>query len=175
MQGENQQASNSSSYQNALATQATSALSNATGVNLDAEMTIMLNLENAYASTAKLLTTVTSMFSVPPAGRMMTMSANFVSTQYLANSLVAPVMQAQSSLTKAMTELSTGQYADLGLQLGDQSGYELSLKEQVQPAPDADDRQQRRRHHLSTAQDALTLDRHERPDDHARSCGLDSR
>ena len=27
---------------------------------------------------------------------------------------------------------STGQYADLGLQLGDQSGYELSLKEQVE-------------------------------------------
>ena len=62
IQGENQQASDSSSYQNALATQATSALSNATGVNLDAEMTNMLNLENTYASTAKLLTTVTSMF-----------------------------------------------------------------------------------------------------------------
>jgi flagellar hook-associated protein 1 FlgK len=63
LQGENQQASDSSSYQNALATQATTALSNATGVNLDAEMTNMLNLENSYASTAKLLTTVTSMFS----------------------------------------------------------------------------------------------------------------
>jgi flagellar hook-associated protein 3 FlgL len=59
------------------------------------------------------------------------MSTNFVSTQYLANSLVGPVMQAQSQLTSAMTEESTGQYADLGLQLGDQSGYELSLKEQV--------------------------------------------
>jgi flagellar hook-associated protein 3 FlgL len=59
------------------------------------------------------------------------MGANFVSTHYLANSLVAPVMQAESQLTTAMTELSTGQYADLGLQLGDQSGYELSLKEQV--------------------------------------------
>jgi len=63
LQGENQQASDSSSYQNALATQATSALSNATGVNLDVEMTNMLNLENSYASTAKLLTTVNSMFS----------------------------------------------------------------------------------------------------------------
>jgi flagellar hook-associated protein 3 FlgL len=62
---------------------------------------------------------------------MTTMSANFVSTQFLANSLVAPTMQAQSSLTTAMTEESTGQYADLGLQLGDQSGYELSLKEQL--------------------------------------------
>jgi flagellar hook-associated protein 3 FlgL len=40
-------------------------------------------------------------------------------------------MQAQSSLTTAMTGESTGQYANLGLQLGDQSGYEPSLKEQV--------------------------------------------
>ncbi len=63
LNGENSQASNASSYQSALATQAASALSNATGVNLDAEMTNMLNLENAYASSAKLLTTVNSMFS----------------------------------------------------------------------------------------------------------------
>src|SRR5271163_165488 len=63
VQAQNQQASDASSYQNAVATQATSALSNATGVNLDAEMTNMLNLENSYASTAKLLTTVTSMFT----------------------------------------------------------------------------------------------------------------
>ena len=63
LQGQNQQASDSSSYQSALVSQATSALSNATGVNLDAEMTNMLNLENSYASSAKLLTTVTSMFS----------------------------------------------------------------------------------------------------------------
>jgi flagellar hook-associated protein 1 FlgK len=63
LQGENKQASDSSSYQSALATQAASALSNAAGVNLDAEMTNMLNLENSYASSAKLLATVTSMFS----------------------------------------------------------------------------------------------------------------
>ena len=63
LQAENQQASNASAYQSALATQASSALSNATGVNLDAEMTNMLSLENSYASSAKLLTTVNSMFS----------------------------------------------------------------------------------------------------------------
>jgi flagellar hook-associated protein 3 FlgL len=62
---------------------------------------------------------------------MTTMAANFVSSQFLANSLVRPVMQAQSSLATAMTEESTGQYANLGLELGEQSGYELSLKEQV--------------------------------------------
>ena len=62
---------------------------------------------------------------------MTTVGANFVSSQFLANSLLGPVMQAQSSLATAMTEESTGQFADLGLQLGEQSGYELSLKEQV--------------------------------------------
>ena len=39
---------------------------------------------------------------------MTTVGANFVSTPYLANSLVGPVMQAQSQLTTAMTEESTG-------------------------------------------------------------------
>ena len=63
LQSENSQASNAADYQNALATQATSALSNATGVNLDAEMTTMLSLENTYESSAKLLTTVNAMFS----------------------------------------------------------------------------------------------------------------
>ena len=63
LQAQHQQASDASTYQNAVATQATSALSNSTGVNLDAEMTNMLNLENSYASTAKLLTTVSSMFT----------------------------------------------------------------------------------------------------------------
>ncbi len=63
LQAQNQQASNASDYQSALASQAASALSNATGVNLDAEMTNVLSLENTYSSTAKLLTTVNSMFS----------------------------------------------------------------------------------------------------------------
>jgi flagellar hook-associated protein 3 FlgL len=62
---------------------------------------------------------------------MTTVGANLVSSQYLANSLILPITQAQPSLTTAMAEESTGQYANLGLQLGDQSGYELSLKEQV--------------------------------------------
>ena len=63
LQGANQKASDAASYDRAVATQAQSALSNATGVNLDAEMTNMLALENAYTSSAKLLTTVNAMFS----------------------------------------------------------------------------------------------------------------
>jgi hypothetical protein len=34
----------------------------------------------------------------------MTMSANFVSSQFLANSMIQPITQAQSALTTAMTE-----------------------------------------------------------------------
>ena len=63
LQSQNQQASNQLDYQNSLVSQATTAASNATGVNLDTEMTNMLTIENSYTTTAKLLTTVNAMFS----------------------------------------------------------------------------------------------------------------
>jgi flagellar hook-associated protein 1 len=63
LQGQNQAASNQLDYQNSLVSQATTAASNATGVNLDTEMTNMLTIENSYTTTAKLLTTVNAMFS----------------------------------------------------------------------------------------------------------------
>ena len=63
LQGQNQQASDAASYQSSVVSQATSALSNATGVNMDTEMTNMLNIENSYTTSAKLLTTVNAMFS----------------------------------------------------------------------------------------------------------------
>jgi flagellar hook-associated protein 1 len=63
VQGAYQQASDEATYQDALVTQATGALSNATGVNLDTEMTNMLNLENTYTTSAKLVTTVDTMFN----------------------------------------------------------------------------------------------------------------
>lgn len=63
LQAQSQQASNQVDYQNSVVTQATAALSNATGVSLDTEMTNMLNIENTYTTTAKLLTTVNDMFS----------------------------------------------------------------------------------------------------------------
>ncbi len=63
LQAQNQQASNQVDYQNSLVTQTTGALSNATGVSLDTEMTNMLNIENTYTTTAKLLTTVNDMFT----------------------------------------------------------------------------------------------------------------
>jgi flagellar hook-associated protein 1 FlgK len=63
LQGQNQSANDAASYQSSLVSQASAALSNATGVNLDTEMTNMLNIENSYTSAAKLLTTVQDMFS----------------------------------------------------------------------------------------------------------------
>ena len=54
-----------------------------------------------------------------------------ISTQYLMSSMTASITKAQLQLTTAQTESSTGQYADLGLQLGSESGYELSLKDQA--------------------------------------------
>ncbi len=63
LQNQNQQASNQLDYQNSVVSQATTALSNATGVSLDTELTNMLSIENSYTTTAKLLTTANDMFS----------------------------------------------------------------------------------------------------------------
>ena len=51
-----------STYQSTLLNTATTALSNATGVNINDEMSKMLDLENSYSATAKLLTTIDGMF-----------------------------------------------------------------------------------------------------------------
>ena len=58
----------------------------------------------------------------------MAMTTAFVSTNYLATALLPSIAQTQSTLSNLEVEASTGQYANIGLQLGDQSGYELSLK-----------------------------------------------
>lgn len=63
LQSANQQASSNATYQNSLLTSASSALSNATGVNLDAELTNMLTIESSYTASAKLVTTVTDMLN----------------------------------------------------------------------------------------------------------------
>lgn len=53
-----------------------------------------------------------------------------VSSAYLASALLPSVRQTQAQLADLQTEASTGEYADLGLQLGSQSGYEMSLRTQ---------------------------------------------
>ncbi|MBY6240584.1 flagellar hook-associated protein FlgK [Methylosinus sp. Sm6] len=62
LEAQRQEASNSASYQETLVTQTSEALSNATGVNLDDQMSRMLDLENAYQASAKLLAAVDAMY-----------------------------------------------------------------------------------------------------------------
>ena len=57
--------------------------------------------------------------------------ASIVSTYSLGTAMLSSMAQAQNQLTQLTAEASSGQYADLGLQLGDQSGYELSLRNQT--------------------------------------------
>lgn len=59
-----QQADNLTTYQSAMLNQSTEALSNSTGVNLDSQMAKMLDLENSYQATAKLLAMVDSIYSI---------------------------------------------------------------------------------------------------------------
>ncbi len=59
------------------------------------------------------------------------MTTTMVSTYSLGTAMLSGIGQAQSQLTQLTAESSSGQYADLGLQLGDQSGYELSLRDQT--------------------------------------------
>jgi flagellar hook-associated protein 3 FlgL len=53
---------------------------------------------------------------------------DYISTQYLSSSLALTVNKLQSQLSTAQSESTSGQYADLGLQLGAQSGQEISLQ-----------------------------------------------
>ena len=55
-------ADQAASYRDAVLTNISSSLSNATGVNLDDEMSKMMAIENSYNATAKLISTVDSMF-----------------------------------------------------------------------------------------------------------------
>lgn len=63
LEAERSQVSSESSYQDTLLSTATTAMSNATGVNLDSEMSKMLDLEQSYSASAKLITAIDSMFS----------------------------------------------------------------------------------------------------------------
>ena len=62
LDGQYQSASNQATYQSTLQSQASQALSNATGVNIDSQMSQMLSLENSYQASAKLISTINTMF-----------------------------------------------------------------------------------------------------------------
>ncbi len=57
------QASTAGSYSAAVQSSASTALSNATGVNLDTELSNMISLEQSYQASAKLLTTVNALYT----------------------------------------------------------------------------------------------------------------
>jgi flagellar hook-associated protein 3 FlgL len=59
------------------------------------------------------------------------MATAMVSTYSIGASALSSLARTQNQLTQLTAESSSGQYADLGLQLGDQSGYELSLRNQT--------------------------------------------
>lgn len=62
LEGQRSTVSSQSDYQSSLLSTATTALSSATGVNLDDEMSKMLDLENSYSASAKLLSTINTVF-----------------------------------------------------------------------------------------------------------------
>ena len=63
LEASRQSASTDLDYRQTLLARSTEALSNATGVNIDEEMTIMLELERSYQASAKLISTVDSLFA----------------------------------------------------------------------------------------------------------------
>ena len=63
LEAQRSSSSSASAYTSTLLSTATTALSNSTGVSLDDEMSKMLDIENSYSSSAKLLTTINSMFT----------------------------------------------------------------------------------------------------------------
>ena len=57
------QASTAASYSTAVQNTSSAALSNATGVNLDSELSKMLELEQSYQASAKLLTSINTLYA----------------------------------------------------------------------------------------------------------------
>ena len=59
-----QNADNQNTYQTTLASQTSQSLSSETGVNLDNQMSQMLDLENSYQASSKLISTIDNVFNV---------------------------------------------------------------------------------------------------------------
>lgn len=61
----------------------------------------------------------------------MSLKLNFISTYALNNSLRASTLEKQAALNKAQVEVTTGKYADIGLELGGFSSTTISLEKQI--------------------------------------------
>ena len=132
-----QGATNQASSRGAVVTQTTSSLSSATGVNLDEQMSRMLDLEHSYQASAELITTVKTMLdSLLSAIQLRPLAMVYISSLALSSASRASVMQAQSSLAKVQQELSSGKMADIGLGLGSGSAQFVSLEPAAKPPAD---------------------------------------
>jgi flagellar hook-associated protein 1 FlgK len=63
LQAARKSASDAADYKSILLSRSSDALSSATGINLDEEMTLLLDLERSYQASSKLISTIDSMFS----------------------------------------------------------------------------------------------------------------
>ncbi|WP_330083916.1 flagellar hook-associated protein FlgK [Methylocystis iwaonis] len=63
LSAQKQQAHSADTYQSAMLNQSVQALSNAVGVNLDSQMAKMLELENSYQATAKLISSIDALYT----------------------------------------------------------------------------------------------------------------
>lgn len=84
------------------------------------------------------------------------MNISSVSTSYLATAMLPGIQQTQTQLATLEIEAASGQYADLGLQLGGNSGYEMSLRTQFDTLQALTTANSITDTNLSTAQSALT-------------------
>jgi flagellar hook-associated protein 3 FlgL len=84
------------------------------------------------------------------------MNITSVSTSYLNNALLPAVQQTQTQLATLEVESASGQYADLGLQLGGNSGYEMSLRTQDDALQALSTANSITSTNLATSQNALT-------------------
>ena len=60
------------------------------------------------------------------------MKSTFVSTAAISQAMRYSLMRAQSELTKAQKEVSTGHFADIGLALGSRTGQSVSFERDLE-------------------------------------------
>src|SRR5262249_11533552 len=63
--------------------------------------------------------------------RCIMMSANYISTLMLSSGLKYSITNNESALSKASKEATTGRFADVGLELGNSTGRDLSLRAEM--------------------------------------------
>ena len=118
-------------YRTALLERSSEALSKVNGVNLDEEMTVLLELERSYQASSKLVTMIDSMFdSAADGGGINAMKSTFISTRAISEATRLSMVKMQSKLLVAQKEVATGRLADVGKSLGHQAGQTVSLRQE---------------------------------------------